>query len=160
MWVDGLQVALGERSIADFRGACYCGAGVAGDQDKAVAYVRQHTGPEDTVLVWGYEPAINFLSGRRSPSRFMVERWLSIPGIPRQREWRNEFIGALQAKPPLYVLVVNDNNRPYYVPNPVDAAAEFPAFEAFLLRHYDLETEIAGIFFYRRLPAEVPTVQN
>jgi hypothetical protein len=153
MWDDGLQVALGERSVEAFRGPCFIGAGVAADQDKAVAYVCQHTEPTDTVLVWGYEPAINFLSGRRSPSRFMVERWLTIPGVPRQSEWRDEFIGSLQARPPRYVLVVNDNNRPYYVPNPVAAVAEFPAFEAFLRRHYDLETEIAGIFFYRRMPA-------
>jgi hypothetical protein len=160
MWADGLQVALGERSVEAFRAPCFIGAGVASDQDKAVAYVCQHTEPKDSVLVWGYEPAINFLSGRRSPSRFMVERWLTIPGVPRQSEWRNEFIGSLQAKPPLYVLVVNDNNRPYYVPNPVDAVAEFPAFEAFLRRHYDLEAEVAGIFFYRRLPAELAQVEN
>jgi hypothetical protein len=154
MWQAGAEVALGKRSVAEFRANFPCGTGTARDLDEATAYVVQHTEPGDTVLVWGYEPAINFASGRRSPSRFMVERWLTIPGAPRQEAWRAELVRSLQARPPRYVLVVNDTNRPWYVPNPVDALKELPELEALLRQHYRREAELVGITFYRRATAE------
>jgi hypothetical protein len=149
----GAEVALGEMSVAEFRAGFPCGRGTARDLDRATAYVVRHTQPGDTVLVWGYEPAINFESGRRSPSRFMVERWLTIPGVPRQAEWRAEFVRDLRARRPLYVLVVNDTNRPWYVPNPVDALKQFPEFEALLRQQYRREAELVGITFFRRVRA-------
>jgi hypothetical protein len=154
MWRAGAEVALGERSVAEFRANFPCGTGTARDLDQAIVYVVRHTEPGDTVLVWGYEPAINFVSGRRSPSRFMVERWLTIPGVPRQGEWRAEFVRTLRARRPCYVLVVNDTNRPWYVPNPVDALQQFPEFEALLRQHYRREAELVGITFFRRIPAK------
>lgn len=153
LWRDGLQVAIWQRSIEKFRAPFICGSGYGDGLHQAVTYVRRHTAPDDGVLVWGYEPAINFLSGRRAPSRFFVERWLTIPGVPRQGEWRIEFLDSLRARPPLYVLVVDDDNRPWYVPNPVDALRQFPEFAAFLERHYSREAEQATIAFYRRKSA-------
>jgi hypothetical protein len=144
------EVALGDLSLEEFRAPFPCGTWYGKELEQTVRYVRNHTEPTDRVLVWGYEPAINFLSRRRSPSRFFVERWLTIPGIPRQSDWRAEFIASLRKHPPLYVLVVDDDNRPWYVPNPSDAVHEFPEFAAFLAEHYRLETEFVRIAFYRR----------
>ncbi len=38
-----------------------------------VAYVQQHTRPDETVLVIGAEPEVNFLARRRSPTRFVYQ---------------------------------------------------------------------------------------
>jgi hypothetical protein len=40
---------------------------------QAVKYVRRNTKPGDYVLMWGAETAINFLSDRRSPTRFVYQ---------------------------------------------------------------------------------------
>jgi hypothetical protein len=147
------EVALGTLTIDEFRAPFPCGTWYGKELNQVVGYVRDHTEPSDPVLVWGYEPGINFLSGRRAPSRFFVERWLTIPGIPRQGQWRAEFVAALRARPPLYILIVDDNNRPWYVPNPADAVHGFPEFAAFLEQLYRLESEFVRIAFYRRKTA-------
>ncbi len=153
MWRGGLKVAAGRSTADAFRCPFPCGTWNARELEEAVAYVREHTYADDPVLVWGYEPAINFLSGRRSPSRFFVERWLTIPGVPRQAAWRKEFMEDLKSRPPRYVLVVDDNNRPWYIPNPVDALQGFPEFAEFLQDFYEVETTRVRITFYRRRSA-------
>lgn len=53
-------------------------AGQARTPDLA-EYVAAHTRPDDTVLVWGAATAINFLSGRASPTQFHYAYPLIVP---------------------------------------------------------------------------------
>ena len=39
----------------------------------AVAYLRERTGPDDTVLIWGSRSAVNFVADRRSPTRYVYQ---------------------------------------------------------------------------------------
>lgn len=39
----------------------------------AVAYLRERTGPDDTVLIWGSRSAVNFGAQRRSPARYVYQ---------------------------------------------------------------------------------------
>jgi len=39
----------------------------------AVAYLREQTGPGDTVLIWGSRAAVNFDAKRRSPTRYVYQ---------------------------------------------------------------------------------------
>lgn len=66
------------------------------------AYIRQHTQPQDTVLVWGARLAFNVLSRRESPSA-----WLFYPLLadtPLTRRMADGFYADLIAHPPLLIV--------------------------------------------------------
>jgi len=79
-------------------------------------YIRKHTGAGDFVLVFGYEPGINYLSARRAPSRFHSDYPLTFEPKNRwaenlQKRWRKIFLNDLNQNPPrLVILVHNDIN--------------------------------------------------
>ncbi|HEY3398913.1 MAG TPA: glycosyltransferase family 39 protein [Armatimonadota bacterium] len=76
-------------------------------------YLQAHTGPEEYVLVWGFEPQIYYLADRRCPTRFGFDYPLYAaaerdPALGAK--WQGEFLRDLNAHPPTY-LVVADNDQ-------------------------------------------------
>lgn len=67
------------------------------------AYVASSTQPGDYVLVWGIEPAINFLSQRRAPSRYIFQHPLFTPGYETPAMVK-QFLADLEARPPALVV--------------------------------------------------------
>lgn len=66
------------------------------------AYIRQHTQPQDTVLVWGARLAFNVLSRRESPSA-----WLFYPLLadtPLTHRMAEGFYADLTTRPPLLIV--------------------------------------------------------
>lgn len=70
---------------------------------RTVEFIQGHTGQEDTVLMWGTQTGIYFLSGRASPTRYVhqIPLWNNRYAT---RERIEEFLGDLQDKKPVLII--------------------------------------------------------
>ena len=142
----------------EFREHHLTGAATANVTDKVAAYLREHSQAGDTVQVWGYETILNFLSNRRSPTRFVLRFPLSQPGKFRQM-WREQFLREIRSHQPLYVVVLRDDVRTYWLLDEVSSDGrlkEFAAFDEYLREHYVQETQIDRFLLLRRTPPTPP----
>jgi hypothetical protein len=68
--------------------------------------IEEQTSPSDAIFVWGFEPGIYFLSGRRPSSRFLYD----YPLMPRFQSVHDEnvaaLMGDLERDPPRLFLVL------------------------------------------------------
>ena len=88
--------------------------------DDVTRYIEQTTSEGDRVLVWGAETAINFVAGRRSPTRFVYQYALfAMPGYG-SGPMVEEFLAGIEANRPELIIDTSPTNRA--VP-PLDAAA-------------------------------------
>ena len=69
-------------------------------------YVKEKTSDQDLVLVWGYQPLIYYLSGRKPPDRFgglfplvspYADDWI-------KESYRHEFVQAVKNRLPRYIV--------------------------------------------------------
>ncbi len=118
---------------------------------EVVAYVRQHTRADDTVLVIGAEPEVNFLARRRSPTRFVYQYPL----------YRRVYAGAamleafyrdvLRARPRLIIVTLPEAEGQipdHFGPNRSEMATQMTQQ---IRRMYRPVTEIAGWTIYARV---------
>jgi len=127
--------------------------------EEAVAdYLRWNSSRKDRVLVFGLEPGLNFLADRPAPTRFVYDLPLTTEarGNARFAEYqaglRREFLGELQTRPPLYVVVAEKDATSI---EPVESYQQMQAFTPFrdwLEQGYFLETKIEHYFLFRRKP--------
>lgn len=82
-------------------------------------YVARHTAPDDTVLVWGHDPAVNLLSGRRSPSPYFYAHPLTLPGYSGPARIA-AFVDDLRAAKP--ALIIDETLRDEIKVPPLDPA--------------------------------------
>lgn len=77
------------------------------DAVRVAEYLRSHTKPEDTVLVWSRAMVIHFLAERRSPLPFATVPALETVGeaFPRRRAWLGTIETAFARRPPSYVVL-------------------------------------------------------
>jgi 4-amino-4-deoxy-L-arabinose transferase-like glycosyltransferase len=70
---------------------------------RTVEYIQEHTGPEDTILMWGTQTGIYFLSGRASPTRYVhqIPLWNTRYAT---RDRIEEFLSDLQDKKPALII--------------------------------------------------------
>jgi len=66
-------------------------------------YVLQNSDSSQSVLVWGIHPSINFISGRRSPSKYLFASHLLLPNTDNQIHLE-EFLEDLYQDPPILIL--------------------------------------------------------
>jgi 4-amino-4-deoxy-L-arabinose transferase-like glycosyltransferase len=134
--------------------------------DRVTDYLRNHTAPQEPVLVWGGEAGLNFLSGRQSPSRYNLFSRLLTPH-PLNAPISEIFLQEILANPPV-VIVDMWKKSPDSMPslNPqirqtqpsARLLEKYPAYLqllAYLETHYTLETTIEGADLYRL--KETPT---
>jgi len=81
--------------------------------DDLEQYVIDNTVPEDTVLVWDYNPGVHFLTGRRSPSPLLIHPQLFTPGLVSVDLFAR-LISDIAANPP--VLILARLNSPHLIP--------------------------------------------
>lgn len=74
-----------------------------------VSIINDRTTAEDRVLVWGAEATVNFLSGRRSPTRYVYQYPLFTRGYG-QDELVDRLISDLEADPPRLVVDTSQTN--------------------------------------------------
>lgn len=124
-------------------------------------YIIDHSSATDYVLVWAGHPGMNFVTHRRSPTRFIFLQHLFTP-IPGAPNGFNEFLQDLHADPPKLIVVqpVSSAGLPYFE-NPVGSLCPgcdslaldgMLAFQQFVNAGYELNYSIWDWVVYQRLP--------
>jgi len=87
------------------RAAYYDGYGEVGDDMRAERWLREQ-GQPGKVVVFGFHPAVAWLSQRETVSRFGYSLPLMMgDGLDVRDQYRAEFLRAIEATPPRYILV-------------------------------------------------------
>lgn len=81
--------------------------------DDLEQYVVDNTAPEDTILVWDYNPGVYFLTGRQSPSSLLIHPQLFTPGLVNVNQFAS-LTSDITANPP--VLILARLNSPHLIP--------------------------------------------
>lgn len=129
------------------------------DADRRVAIEVSRRVPEDRpIFVWGFEPAIYWMSGAGSSSRFIYN-------VPQRAEWqrdkaRRDLMDDLRKRPPAMVVVQRRDVFPLVTGSPydsVDSLPDFPELLNWLAAGYEHSTTIEDFELYvpkGTLPAE------
>ncbi|HEY2404715.1 MAG TPA: glycosyltransferase family 39 protein [Polyangiaceae bacterium] len=123
------------------------------DRDVALE-VRSRTRSSDPIFVWGFEPAIYWLSERTPASRFLYD-------VPQRCEWqkayaRAELLHDLKQRPPAIVIVQHNDVFPSVTGHATDSADDLssaPELERWLLTHYEYQKRIEDFDLYARKDA-------
>jgi hypothetical protein len=142
-----LALMTGRMSRDQYYAAHTAGQFVAGDNMRAAQFIRDKTETTEGLAVWGNEAVLNFLSGRRNPTRFLYAMPLTEggPGSPRDA-YRREYIAGLETNPPTYFVV----GMPWGTGSKEKALDAFPELEGLLHNLYSLEIRIGFLDLYRR----------
>ncbi len=109
---------------------------LAADRDVA-RWMKEQTGPDDTVLVWGFEPAIYWFAERKPASRFIYNVAQRSPW--QQGKARQWFMDDLRKNKPVVVAVQHADIFPGVTGHDTDSATDiddFPQFAEWLGRGY------------------------
>ncbi len=118
---------------------------------EAARYVRERTSPRDTLLVWGFEPAIYLYANRLPATSFIYDLPLSVAvPNPWTRRWREAFMAQLRTAPPAYVLVATRDISAVEREDSATQLRRFPEFARWLETRYTLETQVERFRIYRR----------
>jgi hypothetical protein len=123
------------------------------DADRQVAEaITRRTADGAPVFVWGFEPAIYWLSGRTPASRYIYD-------VAQRAQWergraRQELMEDLRRTPP-EVIVVQRNDSFYMVTgDSLDSAAalwQFPELARLVEQEYRFVSEVADFDLYERV---------
>jgi hypothetical protein len=157
-WSFRLDHLAGRTSDRDFL-ARFAPGGARRDVDpaetlQAARWVERNLRPDQTLLLWGFEPAVNFLARRRSPTRFIYDYYLtarSIEPARQQRYWRL-FWRDLAAQPPDWICVVHNDVNPVEREDSADQLEKIPELRDYLRKNYEPETQLGDFEFFRRAP--------
>ncbi len=120
--------------------------------DVAVAsYIAYRTEPNDRIYIWGMEPIVYWLAGRRGPSPFIHNFALRTEWTPRR--YGRELMEDLKREPPRYFLVVRNDPLPWMIGTRVDSKTDlmkYPALVQWLNNNYQLESVIDDFELYAR----------
>ncbi len=104
----------------------------SGANRDVAAWIAEHTAPSDKVFIWGFEPEIYDLAGRRWASRYIYN-------VPQRVAWaassRELLVRELRESPPAVLVVEHRDVFPMVTGNSRDShdsIAYFPEFEDFL----------------------------
>ncbi len=109
---------------------------------KAVAYIETSTSADDYVLMWGAETSLNFVTHRRSPSRFVYQYPLYTPGY-QDGGMIEDFLGDIKRTPPTLIIDTSPSNE--FIP-PIERSAR----EKWVLssKSYRMLPEMEVVFEY------------
>jgi hypothetical protein len=143
--VGWMKLVTGRFSLDQYYASHVAGVYMPVDDLQAAAYIRERTGPADTVAVFGNNAGINFLSGRRNPTRF-------VSGQPLLEGARSSYRSAYRRE---YMLGLHRRHPAYFVMGvgwkgltKSEAIVDFPELQDFLAKDYQLETRIGGLDLY------------
>lgn len=124
------------------------GGGIDQQASRAVAeYLREHSSPSDPVVVFGLEPGLYVQADRLPPTRFAYDLPLvaeadAPPFSARRQAWREEFIEDLILRPPLYIVINQNDRNPTEPQDSLSQVRGFEDFQGLLDRSYHLETRL------------------
>lgn len=148
-WLVSRKYLTGQQSLMEF----YTDQ-ATGDEIKVAEYVKARTNDSDLVWVWGNHSIIYYWADRRSPTRFIFNSPLMAAIGPNdyQPRWKNEVLAALQARPPVYIVMTYWDRTWFDYENPFEQFAKLPGYQAFLDKYYRRETGIDRFVLYRLTP--------
>ncbi len=120
------------------------------DQMRVLDFLKANSRPEDEVYVWGTAPLINFLSQRRTPSRFVSN--LALISLWAPDRWRQELADTLEARRPRYIIVVRDDAIPAVSFTGLDSEGYllvYPALAKVLNELYTPDVRLGDFHIYR-----------
>jgi hypothetical protein len=120
----------------------------------AADYLRHHTDPGEKVLVFGYEPGLNYLAARFAPTRFHSDYPLTF--TPRSEEaerwretWRRIFMADLRRRPPGVIILVTGDTNAIEPEDSLTQAKAFTEFWDFFEENYQPWVTIEDFHFYQ-----------
>jgi len=124
-----------------------------GGQLQVIQALRQSSAPGDGVFVWGTDPLIYYLTGRRPPTRFVSNLGLVSPWCPPA--WREELVRALEKSPPAFIVVAqHDSFGITYTPlDSEQYLSVYPRLARFISGSYDFMATFPDFVVYRRKPS-------
>jgi 4-amino-4-deoxy-L-arabinose transferase-like glycosyltransferase len=130
-------------------------------QSDLAKYILSHTRADDAVLLWADNKSMNFLTGRRSPSRYLYPEHLFQPKSGPVSRF-DQFLQDLHRDPPALILVPSTPNpsAPFInapddalCPGCIPAAAEgMQLFKAFVNANYRPVAPFGSYMVYVRIP--------
>ena len=122
-------------------------------EEAAAAYLRTHTPAGATVLTWGYDATLSYLSGHLSPTRYAYNGIFFL-GTPSWRDrFRSELLRDVAARPPHYVVVARPQPVPVVAPTFAGAFRDFDALRQLVASEYEFERQIERYAIFRRRSA-------
>ncbi|MEJ2745345.1 MAG: glycosyltransferase family 39 protein [bacterium] len=120
--------------------------------DQVVAeYVKNNTGPDDTIFIWGCETSVYYLADRKNASRF-------IHNFPFLCDWTpprfgDELLSDLNKNKPRLILVLR-NDPAWWATGTYEDSLErlrrYPALERFIADNYAFDRGIEDFLIFRR----------
>jgi hypothetical protein len=123
---------------------------------RASAWVEENLGADETLLMWGYEPGINFLAQRRSPTRFICNDDLtSTDSSPasRARAWQL-FWEDLSHESPDWIVIEHAGAGDADSSGENSELERAPDFKAYVETNYRPEVRTGAFEFLRRTTGE------
>lgn len=116
---------------------------------KAARRIEEITSPRDSIFVWGFEPAIYWLSGRRAASRYVYD-------VPQRALWqrdraRTELLSDLLHDPPRVIAVQHNDVFHFVTGDDLDshaALATFPELSGMLDENYRFLDSVEDVDLY------------
>lgn len=129
--------------------------GLSAPEIRRVArFVKESVREDETVLCWGPQIAINYLSERRSPTRLAGFVMLDEPSLswPGYVDWRASFKRELARSPPELILLIRQDPSGRYLFLPEEPREDRLGgiIRGMVREHYVLERQIAQVDCYRR----------
>jgi hypothetical protein len=123
-------------------------------------YIRERTGPEDKILLWGFDGNSYHFADRPHASRFIFDLPLTFETTgPRasklRQKWRNEFIDEIKRDPPELIGLVEHDSNAMEKMSSFDQAFSFIGFHILLRSDYVQSDRVGNIIFYQRKKQEV-----
>lgn len=130
-------------------------------------YIASRTSERDEVLVWGNVQGINFLSARRSATRFAYPRALTNEQDTQFRpRYLREFFDDLRAGAPTYVVAIDERwcdvvlpsgpNSTDHIAYPLRCLNELPELQRFIEERYTLERQFLNSVVFRLREVATP----
>jgi hypothetical protein len=127
-----------------------------GSQMEVIRALRQLCAPGDGVFVWGTNPLIYFLTGRRPPTGFVSNFGVVSAWSPPA--WREELVRDLEKSPPEFIVVAQHDNLGI-TDAPFDSEqylSIYPRLANFISGSYDFMEKFQDFVLYRRKPRAFP----
>jgi hypothetical protein len=109
--------------------------------ERLAVYVADHSKVSDTILSWGWDPLVNAVSKRGSPTRFGYSYPIVAKG-PLQAKYRELFMKEIMGALPRYIVVDTQNPWPLMDRSGLEFLNEFPEFSHLLRSRYRLVEKI------------------
>ena len=146
------DIARGEAALRDYWSSQTMGSSfLLGEQLDLADYLQQSTRVQDKAFIWGFDPLVNFVARRRSPTRFIYN--LPVAAAYANPALRPELLATLTRDPPLVFVVAHRDETPWVMGHELDSYAtlmEFAQLRDFLTGNYKLETQVGRYDVWRR----------